>query len=45
MEKVIELLLGSWIGVLSLFTILFMVGMAIFLVIFMRKHMKEPDQK
>lgn len=32
MDKVLELLFGSWIGLLSLFAIVFMIGMAVFFV-------------
>ncbi len=42
--KVLELLFGSWIGLLALFTIAFMVGMAIFLFIFFTKHAREPHE-
>ena len=45
MDKVVELLFSSWIGLLSAFTILFMLGMAIFLYIFVSKHMKEGEPK
>jgi hypothetical protein len=44
-DKVVELLFSSWIGVLSLFTILFMLGMAIFLYVFFSRHMKEGGPK
>jgi hypothetical protein len=33
MNRALELLFGSWTGILSLFVILFMVGMAVFFVI------------
>ena len=33
MNQALELLFGSWTGILSLFVILFMVGMAAFFVI------------
>jgi hypothetical protein len=38
MDKVIELLFGSWIGLLSLFTIVFMLGMALYLYIFFTRR-------
>ena len=41
MNKVVELLLGSWIGLLSLFVILFMVGMAVFFVVMYRKKVSK----
>jgi hypothetical protein len=44
-DKVVELLFNSWIGILSLFTIIFMFGMAIFLYVFFTKHMNEGGQK
>ena len=40
--KVLELLFGSWIGLLSLLTVVFVIGMAAYLFIFITKHMKEP---
>lgn len=42
--KVVELLFGSWIGLLSLFTVVFMLGMAGFLYVFVTKHMKDPHE-
>ena len=42
--KVLELLLGSPIGLLSLFTIVFILGMAVFLYVFFTKHMKDPHE-
>jgi len=42
--KVLELLFGSWIGLLSLFTVVFILGMAVFLYVFFTKHMKEPGE-
>jgi hypothetical protein len=39
-DKVIELLFSSWIGLLSLFTIVFMVGMAIYLYVFFSRLAK-----
>lgn len=41
MEKVLELLFSSWIGLLSLFTVVFIIGMAIYLFMFFSRHMKE----
>ncbi|ENO89444.1 DUF3149 domain-containing protein [Thauera linaloolentis] len=40
-----ELLLGSDIGLLSLFTIFFIIGMAIYLWRFARRHMDEDERK
>ena len=42
--KVLELLFGSWIGLLSLFTVLSIIGMAAFLYVFVTKHMKESGE-
>jgi hypothetical protein len=42
--KILEDLLTSWIGLLSLFTIVFIIGMAGFLIVFFTKHMKEPGE-
>jgi hypothetical protein len=44
-DKVVDLLFSSWIGILSLFTIVFMLGMAVFLYVFFTKHMKEGGPK
>jgi hypothetical protein len=38
MDKVLELLFGSWIGLLSVFTIVFMIGMAIYLFVFFTRR-------
>ena len=44
MDKVVELLFGSWTGLLSLFVILFMLGMAVFfIVLFLRKTGENPS--
>lgn len=40
-----ELLLTSDIGLLSLFTILFILVMAVYLYRFARRHMAEDEQK
>lgn len=40
-----ELLLTSDIGLLSLFTILFILGMAFYLYRFAKRHMVEDEQK
>jgi hypothetical protein len=42
--KALELLFTSWIGLLSLFTVVFMIGMAAYLYIFVTRHMKEPGE-
>jgi hypothetical protein len=40
-----KLLLGSDIGLLSLFTILFIIGMAIYLWCYARRHMAEDERR
>ncbi|MDX9718060.1 DUF3149 domain-containing protein [Thauera sp. WH-2] len=40
-----ELLLTSDIGLLSLFTIVFILGMALYLYRFAKRHMAEDEQK
>jgi hypothetical protein len=42
--KVLELLFTSWTGLLSLFTVVFIIGMAAYLVFFLTRHMKEPNE-
>ena len=44
MDAVLDLLFASPIGLLSLFTILFMVGMAIYLVSWYKRKMNDPDE-
>jgi hypothetical protein len=44
MDVVLNLLFASPIGLLSLFTILFMVGMAIYLVSWYKRKMNDPDE-
>jgi len=44
MDVVLDLLFASPIGLLSLFTILFIIGMAIYLVIWYRRKMNNPDE-
>ena len=44
MDVVLNLLFASPIGLLSLFTILFMIGMAIYLVRIKKKKMNDPDE-
>lgn len=34
MDKVLELLFGTWIGILSLGTVVFIIGMAIFFIVY-----------
>jgi hypothetical protein len=43
MSKVLELLFGSWVGLSSLFVILFMVGMAVFFIaMYFKKTNEDP---
>lgn len=44
MDAVLDLLFASPIGLLSLFTILFIIGMAIYLVIWYGRKMNNPDE-
>ncbi len=44
MDVVMDLLFKSGIGILSLFTILFIIGMAIFFSIWFKKKMREPEE-
>jgi uncharacterized membrane protein len=44
MDVVINLLFKSGIGLLSLFTILFMIGMAFFLVALFKRKMNDPKE-
>ncbi len=39
--ELLQELFGTWIGMLSLFTIAFVIGMAIFLVMFVVRRMRE----
>jgi hypothetical protein len=43
MDIWLDLLFGSWIGILSLFTICFIIGMAIFLVRMMIRKMNAAE--
>ena len=42
--KVLELLFGSWTGLLSLSTVVFVIVMAAFPYVFITKHMNEPTE-
>ncbi|MBU1395551.1 MAG: DUF3149 domain-containing protein [Gammaproteobacteria bacterium] len=44
MDVVFNLLFTHPIGLLSLFTILFMIGMAIYLVSWYKRKMNDPDE-
>lgn len=44
MDVVLDLLFTSPIGLLSLFTILFIIGMAFYLVVLFKRKMKNPDE-
>jgi predicted RND superfamily exporter protein len=40
-----KLLFGTDIGLLSLFTIVFIIGMAIYLYVFVRNRIREEEQR
>lgn len=44
MDVILNLLFASPVGLLSLFTILFLIGMAIYLVIWYRRRMNDPHE-
>lgn len=44
MDVVMDLLFKSSIGILSLFTILFIIGMGIFLLVWYMKKTHEPEE-
>ncbi|MDP2111519.1 MAG: DUF3149 domain-containing protein [Thiobacillus sp.] len=44
MDVILNLLFASPIGLLSLFTILFIIGMGIYLVIWYRRRMNDPHE-
>lgn len=44
MDVVLNLLFTSPIGLLSLFTIVFIIGMAFFLTRWVRRNMNNPDE-
>jgi hypothetical protein len=44
MDVVLDLLFTSPIGLLSLFTILFIIGMAIYLVIWYQRKINHPEE-
>jgi hypothetical protein len=44
MDVILNLLFASPIGLLSLFTILFMIGMGIYLVSMYRRKMNDPKE-
>lgn len=41
----LEILFGTDVGLLSLFTILFIIGMGLFIGLYVRKHVREEEQK
>jgi len=45
MDVVLDLLFTSGIGLLSLFTILFIIGMGFFLSFWLKRKMNEPKQE
>lgn len=44
MDVVMDLLFTNPIGLLSLFTILFIIGMAIYLVVWYKRKMNNPEE-
>jgi len=44
MDVVLDLLFNRPIGLLSLFTILFIIGMAIYLSVWLKRKMKNPEE-
>lgn len=44
MNAALDLLFSSPIGLLSLFTILFIIGMAIALMVWYRRNMNKPEE-
>jgi len=44
MDVVLNLLFTNPIGLLSLFTILFIIGMAIYLVVWYKRKMNNPEE-
>ncbi|MBC2731746.1 MULTISPECIES: DUF3149 domain-containing protein [Thiobacillus] len=44
MDVVLNLLFSSPIGLLSLFTILFIIGMAIYLMVWYKRKMNNPEE-
>jgi hypothetical protein len=44
MDVVLNLLFSSPIGLLSLFTILFIIGMAIYLMVWYKRKMDNPEE-
>lgn len=44
MDVVFNLLFSSPIGLLSLFTILFIIGMAIYLMVWYKRKMNNPEE-
>jgi hypothetical protein len=44
MDAVLDLLFANPIGLLSLFTILFIIGMGIFMVIWVKRNMNKPEE-
>ncbi len=44
MDAVLNLLFNNPIGLLSLFTILFIIGMAIFFSVWFKRKMNDPDE-
>ena len=45
MDAVLKLLFTSWVGLLSLFTIFFIIGMGVFLSVWLKRKMNAPEEK
>jgi len=44
MDVVLNLLFNSWIGLLSLFTILFLIGMGFYMLALVKRKMNDPEE-
>ena len=44
MKVVLDLLFNSWIGLLSLFTILFIIGMGFYMMKMVKRKMNDPEE-
>lgn len=44
MDVVLDMLFGSPIGLLSLFTILFIIGIAGFMLVWVKRRMNKPEE-
>jgi len=44
MNVVLDLLFNSWIGLLSLFTIFFIIGMGFYMMRLVKRKMNDPEE-